>query len=494
MTSTRLPELMACTGALALAAVSAAAPEPASSIQLYGVARDFQKDHADFDVTPAHGEGHYAGNVALELGTDDRPAFLGNGLKVATQWRDAAGDPIAPHLYSASGVPGQIILGQNPIIRNNVALDTWNSSLGPYGGANVGPAPTFLIGAPMPTITPPTGLGPSVGDSTLNNTTLSSNLHCDQLTIAGTVQVSGNVTVLCDGTATIATSAEVTLLPGATLKVYLNLGLTAMPHSSTNVPPSTGLPGLVTFYNMGTSDFTLSQPNCVMYARVISPAAALRVLPNASFYGTFVGQTLDLQPNSAFHVDTGGVVQVMDACGHVLHDSAGAPALTSNGDITSAATFDQWYKDVLGLNVSRYYPITLERSTSGIYEYLDDAFYLLDGQGFGNEGEAHNNNFTFTIDASFTYDACTGQFLELTTIDDGWVFIGDDLVIDLGGIEPGTEQVIELDRLHLTHGEAYDIRLYYAHRHGGSAVFRVRTNIELQDEPDLQSTVSMIFD
>jgi fibro-slime domain-containing protein len=494
MTLVRLPVLIACTGPLALAGASAAAPQPPSSIQLNGVARDFQKDHPDFDVTPADGAGHYAGNVALDLGSGDRPAFLGNGFKVAAQWRNAATDPIAPHLYSASGVPGQILLAENPSVQNNVTLDTWNSALGPYGGANVGPAPTFQIGATMPVITPPANLGPSSGNVTLNNTTLSSDLHCDDLTIDGTVQVSGNRTILCDGGVTISTHADMELLPGATLKIYVTAGFTSMPHTNVNAPPSTGLPGLVTIYMMGTGDFKLSQPHGVVYAAVVAPDAVMRVMPNASFFGTFTGKSLELKPNSAFHVDTAGVVQVMDACGTVLNDAAGAPALTSSGDITSSGSFDQWYRDILGVNVSRVYPITLERNGAGVYEYLDDAFYLLDGQGFGNEGEAHNNNFTFTIDASFTYDACAGQFLELTTIDDGWIFIGEDLVIDLGGIEPGTEQVIELDRLHLTDGQGYTMRLFYAHRHGAVPVFHLRTNIELQDQPEIPASVTMFFD
>jgi fibro-slime domain-containing protein len=492
MTPARLPVQFACSGLLALYGGSAVA-QPPSSIQLNGVARDFRKAHADFDVTPADGEGHCAGNVALQL-AGDRPVFLGGGFKVATQWRTEAGDPIAPHLYAASGVPGQIRLAQNPVVQNDVTLDTWNSLAGPYGGMNVGPAPTFLIGAAMPSITPPTGLGPSSGNVTLTNTTLSSDLHCNNLTINGTVQVSGNRTILCDGSMTVSSNDELELLPGATLRIYVNEGFTAMPGSSTNVPPDSGLPGLLTIYNMGTDQFHLSQPNCVVYATVISPNATVRVQPGSSFYGTFTGKSLELNPNSAFHVDTGGVVQVLDACGQVLNDSAGAPALTSDGDISSSASYDQWYMDVLGLSVSRVHPITLQRNSSGIYEYLDDAFYVLDGQGFGNEGEAHNNNFTFTINASFTYDACAGQFLELTTIDDGWVFVGDGLAIDLGGIEPGTGQVIELDRLGLTDGQGYALRLFYAHRRAVSTpALHLRTNVELQDQQDAQS-VSMIFD
>ena len=106
-------------------------------------------------ASPAGGNGHYAGNIALTLGGDNCPVFTTTGFKVSTQWRDMDAHNIAPHLYYNSGV---FQLTSAPVQAQNTVIDTWNSSDGPYGGANVGPLPTMQIGAPMPTVTAPTGL------------------------------------------------------------------------------------------------------------------------------------------------------------------------------------------------------------------------------------------------------------------------------------------------------------------------------------------------
>src|SRR5262245_8467108 len=119
MTTTRKSAMMACTGLLGFAAASSGSGPAPDTVQLYGVARDFLKSHPDFEVTPATGLGHYAGNIALTLGAGYVPTFVGNGFKVATEWRNSAGKPIAPHLYQVSGVPGQISLANTPTVQNN---------------------------------------------------------------------------------------------------------------------------------------------------------------------------------------------------------------------------------------------------------------------------------------------------------------------------------------------------------------------------------------
>ncbi len=47
-------------------------------ITLTGFARDFISSHPDFNVTPADGMGHYAGNVSQVLGLDGRPLLSTN--------------------------------------------------------------------------------------------------------------------------------------------------------------------------------------------------------------------------------------------------------------------------------------------------------------------------------------------------------------------------------------------------------------------------------
>ena len=118
----------------------------------------------------------------------------------------------------------------------------------------------------------------------------------------------------------------------------------------------------------------------------------------------------------------------------------------------------------------------------GSYGYLDAAFYPIDGQLFGNESDAHNNYFTYTIDAHFEYTGCSDQFIEFMGADDAWIYIDGNMVIDLGGIAATTDQRIDLDRLGLVDGEEYTMELFFAHRAEGASQFNLRTNVELWND------------
>lgn len=78
-----------------------------AELNLTGICRDFKwasesGGHADFEVVPRGGYGHYAGNLEANLDRDKKPVFKGGGKKVSAQWRDSARRNINPASYNAS--------------------------------------------------------------------------------------------------------------------------------------------------------------------------------------------------------------------------------------------------------------------------------------------------------------------------------------------------------------------------------------------------------
>ena len=60
----------------------------------------------------------------------------------------------------------------------------------------------------------------------------------------------------------------------------------------------------------------------------------------------------------------------------------------------------------------------------------------INNQLFGNENGDVNGNFTAEMHPQFVYTA--GQTLSLSSDDDSWVFINNQLVLDQGGVHPST--------------------------------------------------------
>jgi fibro-slime domain-containing protein len=165
--------------------------------------------------------------------------------------------------------------------------------------------------------------------------------------------------------------------------------------------------------------------------------------------------------------------------------TGGKPTITpyglSNGGVHSAATFNQWYNNVPGTNLTTTLPLTLDDTGNpGIYSYSSSAFFPIDGALFGNEGNPHNYHYTLELANNFTYQ--TGQSFNFTGDDDLWVFIDNQLVVDLGGVHGAVNGSVNLDSLGLIAGNTYSFNLFFAERHTTQSNFAIQTSIVFDEE------------
>jgi fibro-slime domain-containing protein len=150
--------------------------------------------------------------------------------------------------------------------------------------------------------------------------------------------------------------------------------------------------------------------------------------------------------------------------------------------VTSKATFDQWYRDVDGVNMRFELPMTLTEtpSGSGTYVFDNQAYFPIDGMGWGDPAiDGHNFYFTTEIHSTFHY--LGAEHFTFIGDDDVWVFVNGKLAIDLGGVHSAETEAIDFDAqaaaLGLVVGGVYALDIFQAERHPTGSTFRIETSI-----------------
>jgi fibro-slime domain-containing protein len=159
------------------------------------------------------------------------------------------------------------------------------------------------------------------------------------------------------------------------------------------------------------------------------------------------------------------------------------PVYASSGTTpttTGKANFDQWFRDVDGVNMASPFPITMADSGGGVFTYTNANFFPLDDKGFGNQGRAHNFHFTYELHTTFFYKG--GEKFTFTGDDDLFTFINGKLAIDLGGVHGAEDSTIDLDaragELGISKGAVYSLDFFFAERHTSESTFRIDTTLD----------------
>ncbi|WP_438028678.1 fibro-slime domain-containing protein [Sorangium sp. So ce233] len=159
------------------------------------------------------------------------------------------------------------------------------------------------------------------------------------------------------------------------------------------------------------------------------------------------------------------------------------PVYRSNGTpdrITGPERFDEWFRDVPGVNIPVPYAAPVQVTERGFGIFSDGTFFPIDGEGWDAESRddaRHNYGFTYELHMTFAYQP--GDFLVFASDDDLWVFINDRLVVDLGGVHEPDGITLMLDdvarKLELEIGQEYPLDVFHAERRSPTSALSFST-------------------
>ena len=154
----------------------------------------------------------------------------------------------------------------------------------------------------------------------------------------------------------------------------------------------------------------------------------------------------------------------------------------TQGTTTTKENFDQWYRDVPGINITleKTIPLTADATRAGVWVFDSDAFYpLANDEGWGNQYLDHNQDFTTEIHVRFPYKG--GERFTFRGDDDLFLFVNGRLMVDLGGVHDALTGTVDMDaraaELGLQVGQTYRMDIFQAERHCCNSRFHLETTL-----------------
>lgn len=184
------------------------------------------------------------------------------------------------------------------------------------------------------------------------------------------------------------------------------------------------------------------------------------------------------------------------------------PVATGDGDLVSnkGVNFERWFGVVDGKSESYVGNLKMQYVANGAeFIFRSDRFYPLDTVEFSNgdvaNRDGHNHLFTMSFAVPFTVLSSGEEEFEITADDDTFVFVGNKLVIDMGGIHSATTarfiihksgeiyagvngEDLAYSGVNVAAGDGSIVRIFHADRDSDSSVFNVKfsgMNLEVKD-------------
>ncbi|SFZ83489.1 fibro-slime domain-containing protein [Devosia enhydra] len=226
---------------------------------------------------------------------------------------------------------------------------------------------------------------------------------------------------------------------------------------------------------------------------VLSGLALGLMVSSASAQQVMQGRIWDFSSSHPdFETGRGGAVMPGQVEQQLGPDGKPVWAGPSNEAFSSKENFDQWYRDVPGVNMSKPYALELVETPAGSASYAIERydFFPIDNELLGNEDgrfldtrdQPRNFHYTMQLAGEFSFQNDTDHFTFIGD-DDLWVFFGGRLGIDLGGThraETATITGAQLRELGLSPGESYPIDIFFAERQSRGSNFVIQTSFDIQ--------------
>ena len=182
-----------------------------------------------------------------------------------------------------------------------------------------------------------------------------------------------------------------------------------------------------------------------------------------------------------------------DSCGnHIppqlyrpgLGDTPGVFQNSNKPSVMNASSLAGWFVNGPSTTLSKPFDLTFVSNGEGVYT----THLFVDPSGSPHSPGLEGVIPYFTLEASgvFTYldhdDAGYTPYMIVKADDDLWIFVNGQLVSDISGVQnQEVEQRIDLTRLGLSHGQEYEIKLFYASRKDNASIMKIATNIVVSE-------------